>query len=297
MPIVRVFQFFAVYSLIGWVLESVFHTVWEKKLVNRGFLNGPFIPIYGFGALLVLFVLVPFKEHWFIVFPVSIFLTTAIEYLTGWAMEKIFKNRWWDYSQFPLNLHGRICVLFSLGWGFLCLILVYVIDPLVSRLISLPPIWLSNLLAALLFSLIIFDLAVTIRATIDLNEKLRQLQTIGSLVRQRRVDLSDNVQKRMAILTKGFLIWRRQANQLGYIQRRLLRAFPTFKSLNYQEAVVNLRSWLGRRKRRFVLPARKIPELRRIIDSIHLPQRPVLRNPFRKDNLTGVIDRRRGRNK
>lgn len=284
MPIIKIFQFFVLYSLLGWIIESVFHTVWEKKLVNRGFLNGPFIPIYGFGSLLVLFVLLPFKEHWYLVFPVSIILTTTIEYFTGWAMEKIFLNRWWDYSQFPLNLHGRICALFSLGWGFLCLLLVYVIDPLVRRLVSLPPVWLSNLAAALIFSLIMADLAVTIKATIDLNEKLRNLQTLGSMVNQKRSELAGNVQKRMAVLTKGFLIWRRQANQLGYIQRRLLRAFPTFKSLNYQEAVVNLRSWLARRKRRFVLPARKIPDLRQILDSIHLPQRPVLRNPFKRDD-------------
>jgi hypothetical protein len=125
------------------------------------------------------------------------------------------------------------------------------------------------------------DLAVTIRATIDLNEKLRRLQTIGSIVNHKRNELADNFQKRLAVLTKGFLIWRRQASQLDYIQRRLLRAFPTFKSLNYQEAVVNLRSWLSRRKRRFVLPEYKIPDLRRMLDSIRLPSRPVLRIPFR----------------
>lgn len=277
---IRLFQTFIVYSMLGWVLESVFHTVWEKKLVNRGFLNGPFVPIYGFGALLVVALLQPFREHWYVVFPVSIVLTTILEYITGWAMEKIFKNRWWDYSSMRFNLHGRICAHFSLGWGLLCLILVYWIDPMVRRLIDLPPQWLGNLIAAIVFAGIVFDLSVTVRATIDLNQKLRQLQSIGVSVRQRRSELADNVEKRMALLAKGFLVWRRKAGQLDYIQRRLLRAFPTFKSLDYPEAVTHLRTWLSRRRRRLIFVTRRIPNLHEILEKIQMPSRPALKNPF-----------------
>ena len=296
MYLVRLFQTFAAYCFIGWVLESIFHTVWERKLVNRGFLNGPYVPIYGFGALLVLNVLEPFQSHWYIVFPVSIILATALEYITGWAMEKLFHNRWWDYSMFPLNLHGRICLVFSLGWGVLCLILVYIVSPFVNKVIMLPPPPISITIAAILFIVMLTDLIFTIRATVDLNKTLERLETIGNLARERRDEFAGNIQQRLAVMTKAFVLWRGQAKGLGYIQRRLLRAFPSMKSPAYQESIDRLRSWvLKRRRPRFVLPAVRIPNLRKILDSIELPPRPVLKNPFANGKLRDRL--KNGKNK
>lgn len=286
MYLVRLFQTFAAYCFIGWVMESVFHTVWERKLVNRGFLNGPYVPIYGFGALLVLGVLEPFQAHWYIVFPVSIILATTLEYITGWAMEKLFHNRWWDYSMFPLNLHGRICLLFSLGWGVLCLALVYIVSPFVDKIVMLPSEPVSILLASVMFLIMLADLIFTIRATVDLNKTLVRLETIGTLAKAKRDEFAGNIQQRLVVMTKVFVLWRRQAKGLGYIQRRLLRAFPSMKSPVYQESIDRLRTWvLKRRRPRFVLPAVKIPNLRKILDSIELPPRLVIRNPFANGKL------------
>lgn len=296
MYLVRLFQTFAAYCFIGWVLESIFHTVWERKLVNRGFLNGPYVPIYGFGALLVLNVLEPFQSHWYIVFPVSIILATALEYITGWAMEKLFHNRWWDYSMFPLNLHGRICLVFSLGWGVLCLILVYIVSPFVNKVIMLPPPSVSITIAAILFIVMLTDLIITIRATVDLNKTLERLETIGNLARERRDEFAGNIQQRLAVMTKAFVLWSGQAKGLGYIQRRLLRAFPSMKSPVYQESIDRLRRWvLKRRRPRFVLPAVRINNLRKILDSIELPPRPVLKNPFANGKIRDRL--KNGKNK
>lgn len=295
MYLVRLFQTFVAYCFIGWVMESIFHTVWERKLVNRGFLNGPYVPIYGFGALLVLNVLEPFQSHWYIVFPVSIILATTLEYVTGWAMEKLFHNRWWDYSMFPFNLHGRICLVFSLGWGVLCLILVYIVSPFVDHMILLPPRPVSVTIAIVLFLTMLTDLVFTIRATVDLNKTLERLDTIGTLAKARRDEFADNIQQRLAVMTKAFVLWRGQAKALGYIQRRLLRAFPSMKSPNYQESIDRLRAWVIKRRRpRFVLPAVKIPDLSKILDSIELP-RPVLKNPFANGKLRDRL--KNGKNK
>lgn len=295
MYLVRLFQTFVAYCFIGWVMESIFHTVWERKLVNRGFLNGPYVPIYGFGALLVLNVLEPFQSHWYIVFPVSIILATTLEYVTGWAMEKLFHNRWWDYSMFPFNLHGRICLVFSLGWGVLCLILVYIVSPFVNHMILLPPRPVSVTIAIVLFLTMLTDLVFTIRATVDLNKTLERLDTIGTLAKARRDEFADNIQQRLAVMTKAFVLWRGQAKALGYIQRRLLRAFPSMRSQNYQESIDRLRAWVIKRRRpRFVLPAVKIPDLSKILDSIELP-RPVLKNPFTNGKLRDRL--KNGKNK
>lgn len=296
MYLVRLFQTFVAYCFIGWVMESIFHTVWERKLVNRGFLNGPYVPIYGFGALLVLNVLEPFQAHWYIVFPVSIILATTLEYVTGWAMEKLFHNRWWDYSMFPFNLHGRICLVFSLGWGVLCLILVYIVSPFVDHMILLPPRPVSVTIAIVLFLTMLTDLVLTIRATVDLNKTLERLDTIGTLAKARRDEFADNIQQRLAVMTKAFVLWRGQAKALGYIQRRLLRAFPSMRSQNYQESIDRLRAWVIKRRRpRFVLPAVKIPDLSKILDSIELPPRPVLKNPFANSKLRDRL--KNGKNK
>ncbi len=296
MYLVRLFQTFVAYCFIGWVMESIFHTVWERKLVNRGFLNGPYVPIYGFGALLVLNVLEPFQSHWYIVFPVSIILATTLEYVTGWAMEKLFHNRWWDYSMFPFNLHGRICLVFSLGWGVLCLILVYIVSPFVNHMILLPPRPVSVTIAIVLFLTMLTDLVFTIRATVDLNKTLERLDTIGTLAKARRDEFADNIQQRLAVMTKAFVLWRGQAKGLGYIQRRLLRAFPSMRSQNYQESIDRLRAWVIKRRRpRFVLPAVKIPDLSKILDSIELPPRPVLKNPFANSKLRDRL--KNGKNK
>ncbi len=280
MELIRLYQTFVVYSMIGWVLESIFHSVWEKKLVNRGFLNGPFVPVYGFGALLVLAVLQPFSQHWYIVFPVSILLTTTLEYFTGWAMEKLFHNRWWDYSMFPLNLHGRICFIFSLGWGFLCLLLVYVINPAVDRVVERPSQALSTTIAVIMFVVMLTDLIFTIRATVNLNETLMKLEKVRSMARVRGSEFTGGIQERMAVIAKSFIIWRKQVREIGYIQRRLLRAFPHMQSLRYQESFDRLRGWLNGRRPHFVMPVVKIPDLRKILESIELPPRPILKNPF-----------------
>ncbi len=122
--------FFLIYSFIGWVTEVVYHAVTLGKIMNRGFLNGPVCPVYGFGMTAVLFVFsLVSVDNPFIVFLIGVILTTLIELIAGWALYTFFHARWWDYSSMPLNLNGYICPAFSIIWGLAVLAVVRIAHP------------------------------------------------------------------------------------------------------------------------------------------------------------------------
>lgn len=149
--------FFFIYSFLGWCMEVIYAAIRTKKLINRGFLNGPVCPIYGVGMLIVLLALSPLvldlytlkaahlsllenlKEiglSLFILFIVSMGLTTLLEFLTGWVLEKFFHATWWDYHHQKWNLKGYICLKFSLLWGVACVVILYLIHPTLYRILN-----------------------------------------------------------------------------------------------------------------------------------------------------------------
>ena len=109
---------FFIYSFLGWCTEVSYAALVTGKFVNRGFLNGPVCPVYGFGVVIVLSILVPLKGNLLVLFIGSVVLTSLLEWLTGFLLEKIFHQRWWDYSDQPFNIGGYICLRFSIAWGF-----------------------------------------------------------------------------------------------------------------------------------------------------------------------------------
>lgn len=113
------FLLFIIYSMIGWTIEVLLQFIEKKRLINRGFLIGPYCPIYGFGAVVMTLILDKYQDNLIILFGMSMLICTVLEYLTSYIMEKLFKARWWDYSQKKFNLNGRVClensVLFGLG--------------------------------------------------------------------------------------------------------------------------------------------------------------------------------------
>lgn len=133
--IIKYILMFFFYSFAGWCLESIYCSIGEKRLINRGFLTGPLCPIYG-TASLVLIVLIynPFKDNPLAVFMLGIILCDVVEYLTSYLMEKLFAARWWDYTYELLNIRGRICLKHSLYWGVISIIFVKVLHPTVENL-------------------------------------------------------------------------------------------------------------------------------------------------------------------
>lgn len=184
---------FLIYAFLGWCTEVAFAALTRGIFANRGMANGPVCPIYGFGMLAVLFCLEPFRKNFFLLFIGSVLVTSALELVTGWALEKFFHDKWWDYTNEPFNLKGYICLRFSLMWGLACLLVVNVIHPsvyfLVQKLATRPGrVALVCLLAAFLADEIItfaqlLRLPRQLRAIEDTQRRLRAVSDgIGSTI-------------------------------------------------------------------------------------------------------------------
>lgn len=168
--------FFYFYCFLGWVWETCYVSVLKAKWVNRGFMRGPFLPIYGSGAIVVLIFTLPFRTHAGLVFVVGMVSATVLEYFTGAAMERMFHVRYWDYSNQRLNLNGHICVTSSLAWGVFSVILTLYGHIPVERLASRLNI---NALEVIVFVLTVYisiDMAESVREAINLKEVLLSLE-------------------------------------------------------------------------------------------------------------------------
>ena len=290
--------FFFVYAFLGWCAEVGYAATKTGKFVNRGFLNGPWCPVYGFGVVIVLGCLEPLSGNLPLLFLGSVVLTSALEWLTGFALEKLFHQRWWDYSDEPFNLTGYICLRFSLMWGFACLFVVKLLHPTVVLAVDLLPRPLGWVLLAGLCAALGVDLAATVSAIARLNRRLVLLDELAGRIReasddlgedladrvldaaergadwkedwedlaqrmaqrraQRRAalaegldDLREDLQDRAETSRKQLQEWRASAQELldksSRGQRRLLRAFPSLRSVDHRAALERLRRRLERK--------------------------------------------------
>ena len=170
-----VFLLFLLYSVIGWACETVWCSVGSRKFVNRGFLNGPLCPIYGFGALAVLYLLRPFTENLFTVFLAGIVMTSFLEYVTGYLLERLFHLKLWDYSNRFCNINGRVCLRNSLLFGMMSVLLVWFIHPFLEGMLLKIPRTLLLFLVLALFTVFVIDIVVTVYTVLKLNGKLEAI--------------------------------------------------------------------------------------------------------------------------
>ena len=176
---------FFFYCFCGWVWESCYVSLCQRRWVNRGFLHGPLLPIYGSGAILILLATIPVADDLRLVWLFGMLAATALEYVTGAAMERIFKVRYWDYSNQRFNLGGHICLSSSIAWGFFSILLVRFIHPPIARLLARVPALLVDPLAHVLTIAFTVDAVRSVQAALDLrdllaraaeeNEELRRL--------------------------------------------------------------------------------------------------------------------------
>lgn len=210
--------FFA-YSSIGWVCECIYCSVPQKQFVNRGFLTGPVCPVYGFGALLVLFLLRPFSAQPAMLFLSGIAVTSILEYITSVILQKLFNMKWWDYSDHPHNINGRVCLLNSMLFGVMSVILVLFIHPRIMHVIQSMSFSMVLVVGSSLTTLLVVDLIISVHSILKLNGKLPQIHAaINGLVEKNRTLLESKL-----------------------LHRRLLHAFPHLKSERYHGAIEQLR--------------------------------------------------------
>ena len=164
-PASVLFLFF-LYSFAGWIWESCYVSLHTRRWTNRGFLRGPFLPIYGFGALLITALFTPFATHPLLLFLAGMASATVLEYGTGISLERMFHQRYWDYSRFPFQLHGYISLYSSLWWGFSSLVLVRFLHPLATSWVRTLPAGTVILFTSLLLVLESIDLLHSLHRTL-----------------------------------------------------------------------------------------------------------------------------------
>ena len=194
------FLLFLIYSTLGWCGEMIYCSIGQRRLCEkRGFLNGFLCPIYGFGALLVLWALRGGCESPVLTFFFGALLTSAVEYFTSYLMEKLFHMRWWDYSRYKFQIHGRVCLLNSTLFGLLCVALCHLVHPEVMKLIRfLMAQHIALPLAAVLFVLFAADTVLSVRSAIQIGDRLEKLQALQDELQEKLEDLLKEQRERAA---------------------------------------------------------------------------------------------------
>ena len=207
------FLLFIIYSIMGWLMEVTLKLIENKKFINRGFLIGPYCPIYGYGAILITFLLKKYTDDVLTLFIMAILICGILEYATSYFMEKMFKARWWDYSKNKFNINGRICLETIIPFGLMGLLIMYVTNPFfLEKLGSLPTIWL-NILFWTVLVLFIIDYIVS---TVVISYLKKAVKFVGK-------DL-DNTEE---ITTKIKEILRGRST----LHRRLINAYPGLEAV------------------------------------------------------------------
>ena len=175
----QVFAYFLIYSCLGWCLEVIYAAVTTGNLINRGFLNGPVCPIYGFGMVIVLFALTPLSHSLLLLYLGGVILPSALELVGGWALYRLYHTRWWDYSDYPFNIGGYICLEFSLLWGVGTLIVMKLVHPIIADAVALIPPLVGLILMFLLYAIYAADTIATAFAASDLARDLDALEKVA----------------------------------------------------------------------------------------------------------------------
>jgi len=178
----HILAYFLIYSCIGWCLEVIYAAATTGQLVNRGFLNGPVCPIYGFGMIIVLFALTPLQHSILLLYIGGVILPSALELVGGWALYKLYHTRWWDYSDFPFNIGGYICLEFCLLWGVGTLVVMRIVHPVVADLVDLIPPFVGVILMCFLYAVYAADVVATAIAASALADTLDTMEQLGDSI-------------------------------------------------------------------------------------------------------------------
>ncbi len=207
--LVILFLIFAIYSFLGWVMEVIVVMPKEKKFVNRGFLIGPWCPIYGTGVVLMTLLLTKYENDVIALFIMATLICSILEYITSYVLEKVFKARWWDYSHKKFNIEGRICLQNAAAFGILGLLVIKVINPFILDKILAIPTTTLNIIAFILWLTMFIDFLVSCKVM----NKFKKVTF--TLKKDNTREITEKVKKEL------------QEN--SYIYRRLVEAFPNVR--------------------------------------------------------------------
>ena len=253
--------YFFIYSFLGWVCESIYCSCLQKKVINRGFLNGPVCPVYGVGALIIITGLWSYRDSMIAVFVMGIILTSLLEYVTATILEKLFHAKWWDYSKHKFNINGKVCLLNSTMFGFMSLFVIEILHPFVIDVLSKMNSLVLFVFLILAMMSMIGDLVVTAKALNSLTVRVDALASIvddmkkihakfklyedEEFTRKLKISPEEMAQRLKAVSEKyGDLKVQTKIDEMQekfkhikrktFVHRRLLNAFPNMRSAGYQ---------------------------------------------------------------
>lgn len=246
---------FIIYAFLGWCSEVAFAAVNKGKFVNRGFLNGPVCPIYGVGMLIVVLCLWNLRDRPLLLFLGSALLTTALEFVTGFVLERFFHDKWWDYSDMPFNIKGYVCLKFTILWGLAASFIIGAIHRFIYMLIEKTPFVLGVILLAVFSAAFIADFTVTLTALVKLPKKLKAMAEAERALRAVSDKIGENISDTtIAAKEKGEALAEEKKPRLeelkaeyekkkkelsamlerNFVQRRIFKAFPNLKNGRYK---------------------------------------------------------------
>lgn len=250
MIFVNWFLFLVTYSFFGWVYESAICSVAEKRLVNRGFLNGPYCPVYGVGALVSIMFMYGRSDNLFLLFFTGVVLTCTVEYLTSVLMEKLFNNKWWDYSGHRFHINGRVSLLGGVVFGMMSVLLITVIHPAVSAWVEGISFPARAAVSGAVLVLASVDMFVTVRHVLELNGRLQEIQAAINNYLADRVKRGEEFKHSLLSRFEESEFYNERIKALVRYSRtqnvRLARAFPKLRSVKYEEAWTKLKELLPR---------------------------------------------------
>lgn len=234
----KIIFYFIIYSFLGWCLESIYKTIILKKPTNSGFLYGPFCPMYGIGAIILLSLSV-ISNNIIVVFLLSFFVLSIWEYIVAVIIEKIFKTKYWDYSNLKFNIKGRVCLKNSVYWGILGVILVFLIQPCIEKIGNYIPSQILIVIEIILVIIILVDSIITIIKIMVVDRRIEEIFEIGNIIKEKMQELkegkhSENVYKEHVQNLIESLKNREEILKLKVYKRiiKLKKSFPEMHSEN-----------------------------------------------------------------
>ena len=263
LPFHIVFLIFIIFSFVGWMSEVLYVGIFfEHKFVNRGFLHGPLCPIYGFGGLSILLLPQSLYSTWFLLFCASMLFGTVVEYISSWILEKLFHTRWWDYSHYKFNIRGRVCLLNSLLFGALGVVIIHFVQPFVMKFLSLFSDFVLTLSADIISVALTVDLLITVRRLVDFSVSMARIKAFGENLRERYgheqwfkgeslsqiiASVKEYAAERKDEVSASIL---RKIDQFQPKMRNIesfMHRFPTLKSLSYKDELEMLKERIRRK--------------------------------------------------
>lgn len=212
------FLLFIIYSFLGWIMEVSGKLIEKKRFINRGFLVGPYCPIYGWGCLAIILLLAKYKDNIILLFIMAIIICSILEYLTSYLMEKLFNARWWDYSKRKFNINGRICLETMIPFGILGSLITYIVNPFITKKITMLSTQTINIISITIFIIFLIDNIISFDVIFKFKKTMKTIEKDGT------EEITKKVKK---ILTEK-----------NWLYRRLIKAFPNTK--NYKEFLIEI---------------------------------------------------------